>query len=150
MADKLDADTVALEAALKISELFAQDHSGGDVQRTARVQCVLIDAWKAGVQAAADECARRGRAIILDADKAGDPHECERLVTVGFHFWRCAAHIEKLLSHMPAEQYTVPGHDQTIAGLNALSIRTSALPSPPNSLRHWVEHARENPWKEGQ
>lgn len=98
MADKLDIDTAALEAALKISELFAQEHNGGDAQRTARVQCVLIDAWKGGIQAAADECERRGRAIILDAEKAGAGPEYERLVTAAFHFWRCAAHIEKLLS----------------------------------------------------
>jgi hypothetical protein len=40
----------------------------------------------------------RGRAILLDAKKDGDPLEYERVVTAAFHFWRCAAHIEKLLS----------------------------------------------------
>jgi len=40
-------DTVALETTRKIEAIFADEHKGGDVQRWAKIQCAIRDAFAA-------------------------------------------------------------------------------------------------------
>lgn len=45
-SDQPNIDSIALQAAREIEDIFAKGWPGGRTQRLARVQCVIIDAMK--------------------------------------------------------------------------------------------------------